>query len=65
MPCMALLTIFLCYCRVTSKDVTVRLDGQDIDLWQVYSAVLELGGSYKVNQHSLWEEVYTKVFRSV
>lgn len=41
-----------------------RLNGQEVDLWQLYSVVLEMGGSYKVNHHSQWDEVYDRMFRA-
>lgn len=56
--CVSLLMI-----RVASKHLSVRLDGQDIDLWELYSSVIDLGGSFKVNQQSLWEQVYIRVFK--
>ena len=35
-----------------------------MDLWDLYSAVLDMGGSYRVNQQSQWDEVHARLFGS-
>jgi hypothetical protein len=31
----------------------------------LYSSVLELGGSYRVNLHNRWDEIYQKLFKQL
>nr|XP_027204337.1 uncharacterized protein LOC113798053 [Dermatophagoides pteronyssinus] len=40
-----------------------RLNGKNVDLSELYARVLELGGSYKVNQFNLWDDIYFKLFK--
>ncbi|UXI16063.1 hypothetical protein NH340_JMT02006 [Sarcoptes scabiei] len=47
-----------------SCQFVARLDGKNVNLHQLYSFVVEYGGSYKVNQFNLWEEIYCKLFKS-
>lgn len=35
-----------------------------MDLWDLYSAVLDMGGSYRVNQQSQWDQVHARLFGS-
>ena len=42
-----------------------RINGRVVDLNQLYTYVIESGGSYKVNQLNLWDEIYCKLFKSV
>lgn len=53
-----------CRCRVTPQHLIARLNGQEVDLCHLYSAVLEMGGSYRVNQQSQWDEIYARLFGS-
>ncbi|OTF71909.1 AT-rich interactive domain-containing protein 2-like protein [Euroglyphus maynei] len=41
-----------------------RLNGKNVDLSELYARVLELGGSYKVNQFNLWDDIYFKLFQT-
>ncbi|RWS15768.1 AT-rich interactive domain-containing protein 2-like protein [Dinothrombium tinctorium] len=49
---------------VNSQHFVARLNGQPVNLWDLYSCVLEMGGSCKVNLASQWDEVYAKVFKT-
>ncbi|RWS27149.1 AT-rich interactive domain-containing protein 2-like protein [Leptotrombidium deliense] len=49
---------------VNSQHFVARLNGQPVNLWDLYSCVLEMGGSCKVNLSSQWDEVYTKLFKT-
>lgn len=51
-------------CSVTPKHLVARLDGRQVNLWDLYSTVLELGGSFKINQQSQWDLVYQKLYNS-
>ncbi|KAI1301266.1 AT-rich interactive domain-containing protein 2 [Halotydeus destructor] len=49
---------------ISPQHLVARLNGQPVNLWELYSVVLEMGGSYRVNASSLWDEVYTKLCHS-
>ena len=48
---------------MTPAQLVARLNGQEVNLWDLYSTVLEMGGSYRVNQLSQWDQVYARIFR--
>ena len=48
---------------VTSDNLIVRLNGKPVNLFELYSSVIEMGGSYKVNQYNRWDEIYLKLFQ--
>ncbi|KAI2807748.1 AT-rich interactive domain-containing protein 2 [Blomia tropicalis] len=52
------------YFSVNPKQFIARLNGKRINLCELYSCVLEYGGSYRVNQLNLWEEIYCKLFKT-
>lgn len=49
--------------NVTSENLIVRLNGKPVNLFELYSSVIEMGGSYKVNQYNRWDEIYLKLFK--
>lgn len=48
-----------------AKQFVVRLNGKVVNLSELYSLILECGGSFKVNQINLWDEIYCRLFKYV
>jgi len=49
--------------NVTPDNLIVRLNGKPVNLCDLYSSVIEMGGSYRVNQYNRWDEIYLKLFK--
>lgn len=49
--------------HVTTDNLIVRLNGKPVNLYELYSSVIEMGGSYRVNQYNRWDELYLKLFK--
>lgn len=49
--------------NLTSENLIVRLNGKPVNLHELYSSVIEMGGSFKVNQYNKWDEIYLKLFK--
>lgn len=47
---------------VTTDTLVVRLNGKPVNLYELYTSVIELGGSYKVNFYSRWDDIFLKLF---
>lgn len=50
---------------ITPAHLISRINGKPVNLWDLYSSVLELGGSYKVNLHNRWDDIYAKLFHTL
>jgi hypothetical protein len=50
---------------VTPAHLISRINGKPVNLWDLYSSVIEMGGSYKVNLHNRWDEIYAKLFNTL
>lgn len=60
---MMLIVVVLFVASVDPAQFIARLNGNVVPLSELYSHVLEAGGSYKVNQLNLWDEIYFKIFK--
>lgn len=50
---------------LTAQHLVVRINGKPVNMWDLYSCVLEMGGSYRVNLHNRWDDIYGKLFHQL
>lgn len=49
---------------ITANHLVSRINGKPVNLWDLYSSVLEMGGSYRVNLYNRWDDIYAKLFNT-